>query len=273
VRSLRFVISAAWSSLLIGAPACGPPDYATRVGRDHSPTSNTPGSTSAPIDPGLLAYWRFDDGAGTLVADSSGRGHDGTLIGNGATPMPVWTTGKVRGALAFDGQTFVRVPDSPDWDQIGSANAFTVVAWVIRQTTASGWNTVVSRQYQVTQWEHFNLGFKGDYVAPVASTQIDELRYCTAPAPSVSGLWMHVAGTYDGTTLRGYENGIEVCNLAFSAALPSDDTGLIVGGKTNAAGPFVEQSFTGLVDDLAIYSRALDASELAELAAGKSITP
>jgi hypothetical protein len=269
VRTPFFAISAAWSALLIGAPACGPPDYARRVGGDDA--GNSPASTLSMVDPALLAYWRFDDGAGIAVADSSGRGHDGVLIANGATPPPVWTTGRVRGALALDGKTFVRVPDSPDWDQIGSADAFTIVAWVIRQTTVTGWNTIVSRQYQITQWEHFNLGFKGDYVAPIASTQVDQFRYCTAPAPSVSGLWMHIAGTYDGATLRGYQNGIEVCSIAFPATLPSDDTGLIIGGKTNAAGPNVEQAFTGLVDDLAVYGRALAAGEIAELAGGKPI--
>jgi Concanavalin A-like lectin/glucanases superfamily len=272
VRAPIFAISAACSTLLIGAPACGPPDYARRVERADSAPSISP-ITSATLDPGLLAYWRFDDGAGTVVTDSSGRGHDGTLIGNGATPVPVWTTGKVRGALALNGQTFVRVPDSPDWDQIGSTNAFTVVAWVIRQTAVIGWNTLVSRQYQITQWEHFNLGFKGEYLAPVAGTQINEFWYCTASAPTTRGLWMHIAGTYDGTTLRGYENGVEICHIDFTTALLSDDTGLIIGGKTNAAGPIVEQVFTGLVDELAIYTRAFGASEIADLAAEKPIAP
>jgi hypothetical protein len=267
VRTSWFAISGAWSVILIGAPGCGPPDYARRVGSNDAATSISPAPLSSNVDPDLLAYWRFDDQVGSVVADSSGRGHDGALISNGPTPMPVWTTGKVRGALALNGQTFVRVPDSPDWDHIGTANAFTLVVWVMRQTT------VVSRQYQVTEWEHFNLGFKDDYLTPIANTEINQFWYCTASAPTMNGLWMHVAGTYDGTTLRGYENGVEICNLDFTTMLTTDDTGLIIGGKINAAGPIVEQVFTGLVDELAIYGRALGPSEIAELAAGKPIAP
>jgi hypothetical protein len=257
--------------IVLGAAACGAPDYAR--GLVAIDTGTPPVIALTHVDPSLLAYWRFDDRAGTTVADASGSGHDGTLISNAGTPRPVWTTGKVGGALALDGQTFVSVPDSPDWDRIGGTNAFTVVAWVIRQTDSVGWNTLVSRQYQVTQWEHFNLGFKDDYLAPVASTQLNQLWYCTASAPTSSGLWMHVAGSYDGKTLRGYQNGVEICSLDFTTTLTVDDTGLIIGGKINAPGPLVEQSYTGVVDELAIFSRALDASEIAAIAGGRSITP
>ncbi len=207
------------------------------------------------------------------MVDSSGRGHDGVILGNGALPIPVWTTGKVGGALALDGQTFVRVPYSSDWDQLGATNSFTVVAWVVLQTTVIGWSTLVSRQYRQTTWEHFELSFKDDHAGPVASSQINEDWYCNASAPTVNGLWTHVAGTYDGTTLRGYQNGIEVCSRALSTTLTPDATGVVIGGANNMAGPIVNQFFTGLVDELAIYSRALGPSEIAELATGTPIAP
>jgi hypothetical protein len=257
----------------IGASACGSPDYTSWVGKGDLPAKGAPDATSTTAPPALLAYWRFDDGAGNLVLDSSGHGHDGTILANGTSPTPAWTTGKVGGALALDGQSFVRVPYSSDWNKLEATNAFTVVAWVIRQTTMIGWNTLVGRQYQGTTWEHFELGFKDDHVVPVASSQINQDWYCTAPAPTANGLWMHIAGTYDGTTLRGYESGIEVCNLAFATTLTTDDTGVVIGGENNLADPTVNQFFTGLVDELAIYSRAFSSSEIAELAAGKPLLP
>ena len=252
--------------MLIVPAGCGSPDYATWVGKGASLATGAPDAASGTVDPSLLAHWRFDDEVGTAATDSSGRGHHGTLVGT-----PVWTTGKIRGALALDGQTFVRMPYSSDWDQLGATNAFTVVAWVMRQTTVVGWNSLVSRQYQRTTWEHFELSFKDDHVVSVASSQINPDWYCTAPSPTTNGLWMHIAGTYDGTTLRAYESGIEVCNLAISTALTTDDTGIVIGGENNNES--VNQFFTGLVDEVAIYSRAYSPSEIAELAAGKPIAP
>ena len=47
---------------------------------------------------GLVGWWKFDEGSGTVAYDSSGNGHDGNL-----TNGPSWTTGKIGGALSFDG--------------------------------------------------------------------------------------------------------------------------------------------------------------------------
>ena len=41
----------------------------------------------AGTEPGLVAYWRFDEGTGTTAADTTGQGHNGSLI-NG----PAWDT-------------------------------------------------------------------------------------------------------------------------------------------------------------------------------------
>jgi len=46
----------------------------------------------------LVGYWKLDDGSGTLAADSSGSGHNGTLF-NG----PRWVAGKSAGAVGFNG--------------------------------------------------------------------------------------------------------------------------------------------------------------------------
>src|SRR5215510_6127367 len=52
----------------------------------------------APVETGLVAHWKFDEGKGTTAADSSGNGNKGALVGR-----PVWTAGKIGNALSFDG--------------------------------------------------------------------------------------------------------------------------------------------------------------------------
>ena len=47
---------------------------------------------------GLVGWWKFDEGNGTVAYDSSGNGNDGNL-----TNGPIWTDGKIGGALSFDG--------------------------------------------------------------------------------------------------------------------------------------------------------------------------
>ena len=49
---------------------------------------------------GLVGYWSFDEGTGTIAYDKSGKGYNGTLSG---TILPNWTGGKLGGALNFNG--------------------------------------------------------------------------------------------------------------------------------------------------------------------------
>jgi hypothetical protein len=55
-------------------------------------------------DPDLLGWWKFDDGTGTIAADSSGNGNDGTFVQD-----PEWVAGKFGSGLLFDGQGGERV--------------------------------------------------------------------------------------------------------------------------------------------------------------------
>jgi len=55
-------------------------------------------NTVEAVDPNLVGWWTLDDGSGTTALDSSDFGNDGTLAGN-----PQWVTGRLNGALEFDG--------------------------------------------------------------------------------------------------------------------------------------------------------------------------
>lgn len=50
-----------------------------------------------PFD-GLVAYWDFDEGSGTIAKDKSGNGNDGTI--HGAT----YVNGRYGKALSFNGE-------------------------------------------------------------------------------------------------------------------------------------------------------------------------
>src|SRR5438093_12081397 len=58
----------------------------------------TTGYVAAQLQNGLVGYWSFDDGTGTIASDSSGNGNTAILV-NG----PIWTSGEIAGALSFDG--------------------------------------------------------------------------------------------------------------------------------------------------------------------------
>src|SRR3989338_10278943 len=87
---------------------------------------------------GQVAAYNFDEASGSTLADSSGNNNTGTLI-NG----PTWTTGKIGGALNFDG-----VDDYVDLGNplsMRPINQITISAW-INPTDVSTSKTHVSKE-------------------------------------------------------------------------------------------------------------------------------
>jgi chitodextrinase len=69
--------------------------------------------------------------------------------------------------------------------------------------------------------------------------------------------WAHLAFTYDGQTLRLYENGALVSSLAWSGSIPLSNGALRIGGNGQKG-----EYFAGLIDEVRVYDRALSAAEI-----------
>ena len=80
---------------------------------------------------GLVLHYAFDETSGTTAADSSGSGNTGTL--NGMTGAE-WTTGRIGGALSFDGTN--DYVEAIGYKGITGTGARTVALWF--KTSNSG---------------------------------------------------------------------------------------------------------------------------------------
>lgn len=82
--------------------------------------------------------------------------------------------------------------------------------------------------------------------------------------PNAVGIWHHVAGTFDGTTLITYLDGVMVTSRAGLLPSPYADDPFMIGCDRDAG---VEQSnFDGTIDEVKLYDRVLSAAEIAVLA-------
>jgi len=201
-------------------------------------------------DPNLLGWWKLDEGYGTVALDWSGHASDGVLEGD-----PQWVPGYDGDALELDG--------AGDNINIASAQlagrAFTVALWL---NPAAALNATSTRQ-DLLYWQQPNgrphLTFNrsgygeiglwpnidGDFDGPQTSTRA-----------WAANTWYHVAGTFDGTAFTIYVNGAAE-NVVYHAGIHTAASGLLIGARTSQ-----RNYFTGKIDDVRHYNKALTQQEI-----------
>ncbi|NLH42817.1 MAG: hypothetical protein GX448_13345 [Planctomycetes bacterium] len=205
--------------------------------------------------PGLVGYWRFDEGQGTIASDSSGNGLDGTLRGN-----PTWVPGVVGGALQFNGTTdYVEVPDNPLLDL---TTQITIAAWTYMSPNAGGEMAIVSKG----GWAANNLPYElTEERGAVIFWQFydNDGRDTCSPTSPPAGEWHHITATYDGQIFKCYIDAVLGEEWAYAGKMPQNAAALTIG-RRSTGGTF----YNGMIDDVQLWSRALAEGEIAGLMKG-----
>jgi hypothetical protein len=211
----------------------------------------------SPKETGLVAYWKFDEGQGTVIRDASGTGNHGTLFGNtmwiGAiASLPPTIAFDNHAALSFDGATTYGSVGTTSMPAGGSARS--VTAWFNLDSTVGTQQFLNLRDVTGTN-TILGLGIKS---AMVQAWGAGGLVYAQVSPPSI-GTWHFVAYTFDGTThslsVDGGAPGIStVTNTAGAVAIAT------IGSRDGAT-----ELYGGQLDDLRMYNVALAADEILAL--------
>jgi hypothetical protein len=198
-------------------------------------------------DPTLVGYWKLDDGGGDIALDWSGYNNHGVVVGN-----PQWITGQLDGALYLDG--YDDCVDLSDPESLNIADAVSLLAWIKPESLGNGADqTFISKgqeSYALKQASNNTLEFRISDTINVQAT-IDS---------SLNGDWHHVAGTYDGSSLNVYLDGV------FQGTTSSVGTVNASAYNVNIGRESVGNRFhyNGGIDDVRIYTRALTEDEIIE---------
>jgi len=229
-----------------------------------------------------LAYWRFNETATSpaidTISDSSGGNSTGFAVGPVTNGAPGRIGNGVRfGNSANQGSYVSAAVDIPWNATINPGAPFSVEAWVnpadpITDTTGlcplssmssyffaaarSGWLFYVNNTGSVV----FRVGGENSYVAAPAGGAIGV------------GAWSHLVGTFDGTTVKVFVNGVQVASATAAAGFkPNGWTRLRLGGTSLASngGPdsgspgVGNRAWDGSVDEVAVYNYTLSSNTIA----------
>ena len=225
------------------------PHTLTAVARDTTGNTKTSAAVAVEVhNTGLLAAYGFDETSGNTAVDALAH-RNGTLLGG---PARV-TGGRFGGALSFDGtDDMVSVPHDT---ALNLNSGMTLEAWV-RPSALGTIRSVVMKERPGS----FDYGLFADNAssAPAANVFTTSAMQASGPAALGLGTWTHLAQTWDGTTLRLYVDGAEVANRPAPGALVTSTGELRIGGSSTGS-----QFFSGLIDEVRVFSRARTAAEIA----------
>lgn len=212
--------------------------------------------------PNPFAHWKFDENSGNTISNSgtAGSSLSGSLSGGSSTPS--WTsTAKDTAALDFDGtDDSAIVPDNSTLD----LNQFTVSAWVKpRSMPANGSPTYRVIARRTTGYTAYNQGYwlvysenAGGFLFGVANGGWWKSEQGFLHTPDDT--WVHVVGTYDGSTVKIYKNGVLQDSESFNGNISNTSENLYIGKDTG------DRPFNGVIDELRIYDYALTESQVLE---------
>jgi hypothetical protein len=243
-------------------------------------TATRAGQLLSEMPSGLVSLWSAEGDGG-----DSADGNTGTLCGNAT-----FAEGKMGQAFSLDGvNSYVKIPQSPNlnftdqitisfWMKSGSNNPMTTFQGLV--TSDFYW---VDISYGAGGRMGVNFGVSTTANRPTESkgrTSVGNFTDISSAngggAAVTRGHWHHIAATYDGAKLQLYVGGRPWGN-------PMPETGTIrpmlpdsfvaIGsedGRTTAPECIGNRYFNGLIDEVAIFNRALSAEEIQALATAQN---
>jgi len=201
--------------------------------------------------PNLIAAWGFDEGTGTTARDSSE--HNLPLTISGAV---TWVAGHSGGSALENNGTGTAL--GANWTSLGTPA--TIMCWAKPTDLTAGanrpligvWNgTDANTSTEFALWVQ-----RGDFsTANVlqGNARIDGGLVAVNHTALTLNVWVHVALTYDGTTLRLYRDGAEVNNFVITGSITTGTFGFLVAPSGAHA----------QIDDVRVFNAALTAAQVA----------
>jgi hypothetical protein len=200
---------------------------------------------------GMIAHWPLDDRERIAVRDGA----------------PAFAPGRFGQALDLDGTRFADGGDAGDFN---FDDRFTLAAWINPRKPDGA---IVSRMPEEPQADGYSVHLvKGKLQVHLTKRWLDDALRVETVAPVALNRWSHIAVSYDGSRhaagVKVYVDGTEApltvlldeLNQPFNTKEPFRiGSG---GGKSTR--------FTGLIDDVRVFNRVLDAGEAKVLAVAES---
>ena len=206
---------------------------------------------SADLNDNIVAYYTYDDGVEDSVNSNDGNNQGTTEV-----------SGKIGNARSFDGTNDYIRHDTAQTDlkQLGD---FTLQYWIKTSVTAN--DAIIKSVSASGNANPWNIKIDSGYLYIVLGDGNGQrVTYISTPVNYDNNAWHHVILVKDGTTPYIYFDGssLPVTNNFIGQSITDGDVYTYIGvdGRTG-----LSNYFTGQLDEIAVWSRAISSDEVTEL--------
>ena len=213
---------------------------------------------------GLQLYFKFDETTGSTLTDASGH-YNGSLVNmDNSDWIPSAAFYGPKYCLSFDGSNDYVDCGNEASVRISGSN-ISLEAWIYVSSFAANsyQNTIIGMHYGVS-------GQSDGYVLRVGGAGIAELvlgdgvNWQSVASPDntlTTNKWYHIAGTYDGSVMKLYVNGVLVSSNTQSFSISENTVTNLYLGECDC---FPGRYFCGKMDEVRIWNDARTVKEIRE---------
>ena len=213
---------------------------------------------SSTVHAATVAFWRFQEVPGTTVLDQSGKGNNGVIL-NGA--------GYTDGACYAGSQAILFSPSSPpqaavipDSPSLRPALGLTIEAWI--KPSPGAWVLTGKQLGAGCCSNSFQIELRaGGPLNFILSDPGRGEHMCSSGVQPSTGVWHHVAATWDGATMLLYLDGVVVASAPYGGPIGYDSNPVLIGADDDGGGNPGCCGFLGAMDDVRISDVALSPPE------------
>jgi len=215
------------------------------------------------VNDGLIAHYKLNDNLSTTnVIDTIG-GYNGTASANTDT---LDTTGKINGALNFDGDgDYI----SGDYASLNLTNTdFAISSWV----KMTAYPKSFSGYYRYSLFSNIgSLVTREGIMLTIGGTDGTDLNRMhlemngasvDVPTTMTVGTWYLVSVVKNGSNIYFYNNGVQQGDVQAASTIGAN-TAYRIGASTYGGG--YEYYLNGSIDDVRIYNKSLSQAEITAL--------
>lgn len=217
---------------------------------------------------GLAGYFKFDEGAGIEIFDSSGKNITGKIYGLGDW-ISGWRDGKNGKAFEFDGvDDYVDLGKNFDMGK----NDFTITFWVKKTDPDDNYQTILYKS-KPAKFKSPGYGFFfRETGAQIKFTLSDGDKIIQAVAPPIKDKkWHFIAGVRGKGKIKLYVDGVLKSEVEDTLGDISNNENFVIGKRgygNNPGGPGNPSFFCGRIDEVRIYKKALTDEEIIKIYRG-----